>query len=317
MLKNQFEESGVDINSDYANINFIKQVIALRKLRKSQRTIFHAHLPRSEILCAIALRSKSFLVTRHNSEKFFPSAPKAISALLSRFVLRKAFACIAISKSVSQFLTDSREITKSTVLFVIHYGLADIQVEPRILKKDSDSQVRIGTIGRLTPQKNLPLLLRSFSIAQKKSPIKLTLTIIGTGPEERQLKELSSFLDLESSVFWKGQIVDVNSFYRSQDIFILTSDYEGFGLVLLEAMAKGLPIIARGVSSIPEVLGEGHPGLVYSDNPERISEKIIEFSSSHSKGNQCLDYQKKQLSKFKISDSCHAHSVVYTRYFDR
>ena len=97
----------------------------------------------------------------------------------------------------------------------------------------------------------------------------------------------------------------------------MTSDYEGFGLVLLEAMAKGLPIIARGVSSIPEVLGEGHPVLVYSDNPENISEKIIEFSSSHSKGNQCLDYQKKQLSKFKISDSCHAHSAVYARYFDR
>ena len=103
--------------------------MALRKLRKNQRVIFHAHLPRSEILCAIALSSKSFLVTRHNSEKFFPSAPKAISALLSRFVLRKAFACIAISNSVSQFLTDSREITKSTVLFVIYYGLADIQVE--------------------------------------------------------------------------------------------------------------------------------------------------------------------------------------------
>jgi glycosyltransferase involved in cell wall biosynthesis len=291
--------------------------MALRKLRKNQRVIFHAHLPRSEMLCTIALRSKSFLVTRHNSEKFFPSAPKTVSTLLSRVVLRKAFACIAISKSVSQFLTDNREIARSTIPFVIYYGLSDIQVEPRIVIKENVSQVRIGTIGRLTSQKNFPLLLRSFSIAQKKSLIKLTLTVIGTGPEERQLKELSSLLDLESSVSWEGQIVDVDSFYRSQDIFILTSDYEGFGLVLLEAMAKGLPIIARGVSSIPEVLGDAHPGLVYSDSPERISEKILELSLNHIKVNEYLDYQKKRLSKFKISDSCHAHSKIYSSHFDK
>lgn len=312
VLKAQFEESGIKINSDFANLNFISQVKSLRKLRKNLGVIYHAHLPRSELLCAIALGSKSFLVTRHNSEKFFPSAPKAISGLLSKVVLSRAYACIAISNSVSQFLIKNKEISRSKVPSIIYYGLSSVKVEPHFRTEDSEGFIRIGTVGRLTPQKNIPLLLKSASIVKSHYEIRIALTVVGTGPQERQLRALSRSLNLEGCVFWKGQIAQVDDFYKSQDIFILTSDYEGFGLVLLEAMSKRLPIIARGVSAIVEVLGVDHPGLVYSSEPEAIADKIKDFCLDKSRTLECLEYQEKQLLNFSIESTQKAHSTIYS-----
>ena len=71
------------------------------------------------------------------------------------------------------------------------------------------------------------------------------------------------------------------SFYRSLDIFVLPSDYEGFGLVVLESMSQGIPVIARRISAIPEVMGENHPGLVDSSNPLEMAKKIEEFTNNN------------------------------------
>lgn len=316
VLKAQFEESGIRINSDFANLNFISQVKSLRKLKKFREdlgVIYHAHLPRSELLCALALSSKTFLVTRHNSEKFFPSAPKAISGLLSRAVLSKAYACVAISRSVSQFLSENKEISRSKAPYVIYYGISNVKVESNFVTEDSEGYIRIGTIGRLTSQKNIPLLLKSVSVVQSHYKIRIALTVVGTGPQERQLRQLSQSLNLQDYVFWKGQVVQVDDFYKSQDIFILTSDYEGFGLVLLEAMSKRLPIIARGVSAIVEVLGVDHPGLVYSSQPELIADRIKDFCLDKFRTQECLEYQEKQLLNFSIENTQKAHSKIYSK----
>ena len=91
-------------------------------------------------------------------------------------------------------------------------------------------------------------------------------------------KNVSTFcsdLSIEESVFFTGKRNDVPVVMNVFDIFALTSIYEGFGLVLLEAMACGKPIVATNVSAIPEVVSEGHNALLFEkQNEHQLSEML-------------------------------------------
>jgi glycosyltransferase involved in cell wall biosynthesis len=258
------------------------------------------------------LRPKTFVVTRHNAEAFFPKAPRFLSILLSRFVLKRAFACISISNAVASFLKSAKEIPDGSDSLVIYYGTANQSVskshKPTL---DAHSLFRIGTVARLTTQKNIPLLLNAIGELQNYNVREFNLSIAGTGPLEKDLKRMAQQLGISQNVKWVGKIKEIEAFYRNLDLFVLTSDYEGFGLVLLEAMSQGIPIIARRVSAIPEVLGIGHPGLIDSDNPIELATKIRSFLTQPHTMERCVQYQYLKIKDFSIDRTRKSHGLVY------
>ena len=161
-LLDSFLESGVKVDLDFAESGFCKQYFRLKKRNVQENLVVHAHLPRAELLCALALKPKSFVVTRHNSEPFFPKGPKVLSKLLSRFVLRKSFASISISKAVEIYLKNSGEICSLETNSVIYYGLRDTSISSKEIAENRVMAIQIGTVSRLAPQKNLPLLLSAL-----------------------------------------------------------------------------------------------------------------------------------------------------------
>lgn len=311
-LLEEFRQAQIEVSSKFSELNFFQQVLELKRRSRNSQSIFHAHLPRSELLCALALKSKSFVVTRHNTEAFFPNAPKFISRLLSRFVLKRASACIAISQAVSDYLQDTKELANSTKVFIIHYGLKNTIInKSQKVQTSAHRKYKIGTIARLVPQKNIPLLLGAIQLLNTEYPSEFHLSIAGTGPLKEQLNSLSIELGIETRVSWKGKILDVETFYRGIDLFALPSNYEGFGLVLLEAMSYGIPVVARRISAIPEVVGIRHPGLVETSSPEEFAKTIIELLTNPEARRKSLVYQSKQLSRFSIEKSQYAHNLIY------
>jgi glycosyltransferase involved in cell wall biosynthesis len=133
------------------------------------------------------------------------------------------------------------------------------------------------TVARLAPQKDIPTLLRAFQLLKKKYPNSVLL-VAGEGNDERSLRDLSLTLGLQDSVDWLGKIENPVALMRKTDVFVLTSLYEGFGLVLLEAMIAETPIIAANNSAIPEVLGEKYVGLFETGNVEDLCEKLMKFT---------------------------------------
>jgi glycosyltransferase involved in cell wall biosynthesis len=113
-------------------------------------------------------------------------------------------------------------------------------------------------IGRLTRQKNFGMLIEAFAIARKQSPMKLI--ILGEGPERRELEQLAAKLGLSADVQIPG--ADPNPFRmlcRARAL-VLTSIWEGYPNVLLEARALGIPVIATAYdSSVSEILASA-PG---------------------------------------------------------
>ena len=316
-LLQDFLGLGIKVDIDFAKSGFLKQWLKLKRREFQENSVVHAHLPRAELLCALALKSKRFIVTRHNSEAFFPKGPTKLSKLLSRFVLNRSFASVSISKAVAKYLKNSGEMSETHDNYVIHYGIKNTSVSPRRNPRVVSGPIQIGTVSRLAPQKNLPLLLFALKELNSKESQRFNLTIVGSGPLITELQSLSTDLGIDELVTWKEQLVEVLPFYRSLDVFVLTSNYEGFGLVLLEAMSQGIPVIARRVSAIPEVMGEEHPGLVDSISPIDLALKIQTLTSNQDALRSCLQYQAQRLLGFPIEKSQREHELIYLRLLEQ
>jgi glycosyltransferase involved in cell wall biosynthesis len=276
-LKEEFIVAGAEVVERLANRSPIIQYFELKKIYLSEPQVVHCHLPRAELLAALT-NCIPFVVSRHNAEKFFPSAPRGISSFLSRFVLRKAAACIAISAAVKDFLLKQSEVPSGTVVNVVHYGINESRFTRENDRQYDEKAIKLGTISRLVPQKNLKMLLFGFQSLYRSHP-ESTLKIVGKGLLERELKELAQDIGIGSQVSWESETSNVPKFFGEIDIFCLTSNYEGFGLVLLESMACGVPIICKANPATIEVLGEDYEFLLWSDGPEDFSNAVTKLSS--------------------------------------
>ncbi|MFU8865534.1 MAG: glycosyltransferase [Rhodobacterales bacterium] len=117
---------------------------------------------------------------------------------------------------------------------------------------------RIVTVGSMKAQKNHPLLLRAFAQMKRSDAV---MMFVGTGAGEAALRTLASELGLVSHVVFAGFHPDPTPFYQTADVFVLSSDYEGFGNVIVEALACGTPVVSTDCPSGPaEILENGKYG---------------------------------------------------------
>jgi glycosyltransferase involved in cell wall biosynthesis len=129
------------------------------------------------------------------------------------------------------------------------------------------------SVCRFYPRKRLDILLRAAGLLRNTIP-ELEIRIVGNGPEQERLRGICRELNLGPVVRW---LVDASMSrlaeeYNRCDVFCLPSVQEGFGIVLLEAMAAGKPIVAARAAAIPELVRNGI--LVEPDNPEALAEAI-------------------------------------------
>ena len=307
-LRNEFEVAGVEVNNLLVGKSFLKQIFLLSKYLRKNPSPVHAHLPKSELLAAIVVTKKYLVFSRHNSEAFWPGGPRNISNLLSKFVCKRASQGIAISNAVRSYLIKRGEIPNSYTIDVVYYGFqknsstnaAGLGLITNIMNGQS-SNYKIGTIGRLVPQKDYPTLLNAFSNVLKSLP-NTDLYVVGEGCLQRDLIDLSDSLGINDNIHWLGKTEYIKEFLSKIDLFILPSKYEGFGLVLLEAMVAKKPIIAANNSAIPEVLGKTYEGLFSTGDKEALAQQIKAAVSDNSFSERLVQSYITQLILFDPSD---------------
>jgi glycosyltransferase involved in cell wall biosynthesis len=195
-------------------------------------------------------------------------------------VCKRASSGIAISKAVKEFSLKSKEVPVNFQIEVIYYG-CDLkpQISQNGMRKISESFPKqpnskiIGAIGRLVQQKNYPTLLQAFALSLQQNK-DIHLVVVGDGDSKQELTNFSKRLKIDKKITWLGRTEYIPEFLSRIDIFVLPSVYEGFGLVLLEAMVAKKAILASNNSSIPEVLGSNHKGLFETNNYKDLSYKI-------------------------------------------
>ena len=151
----------------------------------------------------------------------------------------------------------------------------DVRSSPEVETLWGDAEERLITVGSLKPQKNHALLIRSFArVRQQRVAAKLML--VGTGPLQPELKRLASELGLDDAVIFAGHSADPWPYYTSADLFVLSSDYEGYPNVLVEAMRCGVPVVSTDCESGPrEILaGERFGPLVPVGNEAALADAM-------------------------------------------
>jgi len=317
-LRNEFEAAGVEVNNLLVEKSFLKQIFLLSKYLRKNPSPVHAHLPKSELLAAVVIAKKYFVFSRHNAEPFWPSGPRIISNLLSKYVCKRASQGIAISNAVKSYLIKRGEITTGYTTDVVYYGFqkdtstnaAGLGLITNVMAGQS-SNYKIGTIGRLVPQKDYPTLLSAFSSVLKSMP-NIDLYVVGEGYLQKDLIELSKSLGIKDQVHWIGKTEYIKEFLSKIDLFILPSKYEGFGLVLLEAMVAKKPVIAANNSAIPEVLGKTYEGLFSTGAVNVLAQKIKTAISDNVFSERLVQSYSSQLNLFDPSKMNRDIESVYS-----
>ena len=134
---------------------------------------------------------------------------------------------------------------------------------PRIARRRSGGPIRLLCVGRLTPAKGQVLLVQALAKVRARG-LDATLTMVGHGPDKERVHATVRSLDLESRVRFTGALRpdQVCLEMAAADVFVLPSLAEGIPVVLMEAMASGLPAISTPVNGIPELISHGECGLL-------------------------------------------------------
>lgn len=141
----------------------------------------------------------------------------------------------------------------------------------------------VANVGRLHPDKDQATLLKGFAAALPSLPAGSLLAIAGRGPLEGDLAQLANQLGIAASVRFLGQVPDVRRYFKAFDLFVLSSDHEPFGMVLLEAMAAEVPIFATNCGGAPEVVDV--PECLFElGNAEQLATKLVAYFSAQNPG---------------------------------
>ncbi|MDX2137130.1 MAG: glycosyltransferase family 4 protein [Chloroflexota bacterium] len=236
-------------------------------LRSHKPDIVHTHLLHAVLYGTLAARAigARTMSSHHNDDPFLRRLPLRISY---RQLWRMMDAGIAISEHVAAFCREM-EGAPADKLHVIHYGLpapppghdssARMALRRELgLSKDA---LLVGMIARLIKQKGVSYGLQAFARVSERYP-DAHLIIVGDGDLRAALEAEARALRLSPWTHFLGWRADAAALMRGLDVLLMPSLWEGFGLVLLEAMAASLPVVASDISAIPEIVVHGETGLL-------------------------------------------------------
>lgn len=231
--------------------------------------VLHAHYIFPQGFLGVLLKKvkkKPLILTVHGSDvNIF--AKTRLGWAISRYIIRNSDIVVAVSKYLKDELIslggDEKKIR-------VVYGGVESRQAPAVLRHRGRTLLYVGSLIR---QKGLDILIDAVRILSRDEK-ELELIVVGDGPERQKLEKIKKTHGLDNIRF-EGFQENLEPYFQKADVFILPSRQEGFGLVLLEAMSHGLPVIASGVGGIPEIVENNKNGFLFNrDNPEDLAEKI-------------------------------------------
>lgn len=242
-------------------------LLEIYRFIKSERfDLVHTHLLHGDLYGILAARLAGvarIISTRHNDDPFRRSA---IIRTTVRAADRYCSRVIAISHFLSGFVLDVEGISADKIA-TIPYALP-----PTATRPDGGQRIRrelsiprdiplVLTVGRLTEQKGHRYLVDAWRTISGKNP-NARLVIVGDGPLREPLTAYAKEMGLPEKIIFTGWRRDVPDFFEAADLYVQPSLWEGFGLVLLEAMLAERSIVASRVSAIPEIVADGETGIL-------------------------------------------------------
>ncbi len=296
------------------------------RLRRGRYDIVHSHLFRADVYAALAVaqsgeRPPLLVSTRHNDDRFFLNP---FIGLVHYAVSARQDLIIAISDHIARF-TVSRGVRDPARVRRVYHGLEPtvteaLEREGQRIRQDLGLEPEdfvVGNVGRLAPQKGQRHLIGAMPLLLERVP-RAHAVIAGAGDLEDYLRDLSLEVGVADRVHVLGPRRDVPALMHAMDVFAMPSIWEGFGLVLLEAMAAGRPIVASRVATIPEVVADGETGLlVPAGDPLALADALADLAHDPERARQLGEAGRQRLRQhFSVEKMAGDTELLYRELLD-
>ncbi|MGL6064070.1 MAG: glycosyltransferase [Fusobacteriaceae bacterium] len=286
----------------------------LKEIRKGKYNIVHSHLVHSQIWTGLASlmdfsRKRSYVTTEHSTSN--NRREKLIYKYLDKFIFSRYKKVICISEAVKVSLINWLGIKNPKKKYVIIENGVNIdylrQLKP-ISRENfnlKNEDIIITMVSRLEKAKDHETLLKAMTLLPKI----YKLLIVGEGEREAELKELVKNLKIEKRVQFLGMRQNIGEIFKTSNIAVQSSYFEGFGITAVEAMACGVPLIASDVPGLNDVVRGG--GILFSlGNSLELAKKILSLENEVYKN----EIREKELIKseyYSLKISCDKYLSLY------
>ncbi|MBA2173897.1 N-acetyl-alpha-D-glucosaminyl L-malate synthase BshA [Halobacillus locisalis] len=248
---------------DLALANKMAEVI-----NREELDILHVHYAMPHAICAILAkqmcnRDVKIITTLHGTDITVLGIDSSLKQMI-KFGIEESDQVTAVSSSL---VDQTRDMLDTTKEIDVIYNFVDereyFRKDNRSLREDyciNEEEKVMVHISNFRKVKRVQDVIYTFSLVEKQIPSKLLL--VGDGPEYSDCRQLVQDLELEDRVLFLGKQENVSDLLSISDLKLLPSEKESFGLVLLEAMACGVPCIGTNIGGIPEVIDHGETGYI-------------------------------------------------------
>ncbi|MGD0384197.1 MAG: glycosyltransferase [Thermoguttaceae bacterium] len=249
-----------------------------RIVRREKYGLIHSHTVRTALVGGLAARLAGVPMVYHVHSPMSRNTDRPwlnrINALVERFSLRRATRLIAVSESLKQHMI--RQGFDASLISVVHNGVPTLYEVP--FRGPPRGQWTLGTVSLFRPRKGIEVLLRALALMRRRG-LPVRLRAVGefeSAEYEREVHALAADLGLEDLIAWPGFTGDVASELLTMDLFVLPSLFgEGLPMVLLEAMAAGVPVVATDVEGVCEAVRHGQDGIIVPPGDHQAIDKAV------------------------------------------
>lgn len=249
----------------------------------------------------VVVEHNTFSITLQNTSKLLPRLLPSLMRLLyprASFIVGVSQGVVEDLKKVLGFESPKFRVIYNPIVDEDLLKKAEEPVDHPFFGEGKPPVVL--AVGRLHVAKDFPTLLRAFALVRREIPSRLL--ILGEGEKRQELESLARKLGINGDLDMPGFVKNPYKYMRRASVFVLSSQWEGFGNVLVEAMACGCPVVSTDCPSGPgEILAGGEYGiLVPVGNPEKLAEAILGVLTNQELARELSEKGKRRAQDFTV-----------------
>jgi glycosyltransferase involved in cell wall biosynthesis len=250
-------------------------------IKQRKPDVVHTHLTCLRYALPALVASRGSLTAVHTVHNLAQREVIRRDQLLYRFAFRRlgvtpVAIADAVHKSIQEVYRVTAPLIRNGIPVSQYQGTHEMRLKWREQHQIAPDEIVFVNVARLSPQKNQRLLLHALARVASRHR-RLCCLLVGSGPLESELRQQAEALSLQNKVRFLGQREDVREILAASDVGVLSSDWEGNPLSVMEIMASGKPMIATAVGGVPELVLPGTGFLVsagdvvaFADAMERL-----------------------------------------------